>query len=111
VNPGGFQPGVSPGGEHDVVEVVFDDVVGGRLALHEHLDVVELANLLGTPVRVNLLSGVVATIFMLVARQVTGSSGYLRALGVERRDDETLGVPGDELISPTRGKAAAHLEG
>lgn len=32
---------------------------------------------LGTPFRVNLLSGVVATLFMLVAMQLTGSSGAL----------------------------------
>jgi glutamate:GABA antiporter len=32
---------------------------------------------LGTPVRVNLLSGVVATVFLLVAMQVTGSSAAI----------------------------------
>jgi glutamate:GABA antiporter len=32
---------------------------------------------LGTPVRVNLLSGVVATVFLLVAMQVTGSSASI----------------------------------
>jgi amino acid transporter len=32
---------------------------------------------LGTPVRVNLLSGIVATVFLLVAMQVTGSSASI----------------------------------
>ena len=34
------------GGDDDVVELVVDDVVGGHLALHEDLDVVEFADLL-----------------------------------------------------------------